>query len=199
MTQKEKLKYYIEKINSNEELKEEIYNKCDPCSFYQEEELKENLDWLLEGGCKHEYDMVPFMDDGSGGIYLLVNDEHVAYIDSEGCAGYIAESVEDFINILLVFRFFCYSKNSIKSFDAFMKEYNEDMFENQPSTIIESFLSDEHMDREFEMVYQKLVRGLTIFPAFVIEPTDDEYDTSENILRMDEKEFVNMCKNNKMI
>ncbi len=80
-----------------------------------------------------------------------------------------------------------------------MKEYNEDMFENQPSTIIESFLSDEHMDREFEMVYQKLVRGLTIFPAFVIKPTDDEYDTSENILRMDEKEFVNMCKNNKMI
>ncbi len=194
MTQKEKLKNFIEKINGNKELREEIYNKCDPCTFYPEEDLKEDLDWLLEGGCKQDYDMVPFMDDGSGGVYILVNDGHVAYIDSEGGAGYIAESIEDFINILLVFRFFCYSKKSIKSFDEFVKEYNEDMFEKLPSTVIDKFLADEHMNADFETVYQKLVRGLTVFPPFVIEPTDEEYEVSENLLQMDEDEFNRICK-----
>ena len=43
MTQKERLVYFINRINSDEELKEEIYNKCDPDTIYPQKELMEDL------------------------------------------------------------------------------------------------------------------------------------------------------------
>ena len=195
MTQKEKLAYFIKKINENDQLKEEIYQRCDPDCFYLKEELAEDLDWLLEGGCKQDYDLIPFMNDGSGGLFVLVNDMHIAYMDSEGSAGYIAETIEDFVNILLVFKFFCYSEKSVKSFDVFMEEYNDDLFDKQPSELINAFIEEEHMETDLKTVYHKLVKGLTILPPFVIDPTDDEYVTTTNVLRMDDEEFYHLCEN----
>ena len=54
--------------------------------------------------------------------------------------------------------------------------------------------SGELTTADFETVYQKLVRGLTVFPPFVIQPTDEEYEVSENLLQMDEDEFNRICK-----
>lgn len=73
--------------------------------------------------------LVPFADDGSGGVYVIVDDRHVAYIDSEGGAGYIAESIDDFINILLAFKFICFSKKSLEGFEEYMREYEADSYE----------------------------------------------------------------------
>ena len=143
MTQKERLVYFINRINSDEELKEEIYNKCDPDTIYPQKELMEDLEWLMEGGSEENYDLVPFANDGSGGLYLLVNDQHIAYFDSEGCAGYVAESVDDFFNILFVFRFFCLSKGVMKSYEQFLKECEEDLFEIKPSEAFEIGIGQE--------------------------------------------------------
>ena len=195
MTQKEKLAYYMEKINHNEELKDAIYNNCDPDMFYSEDELADDLEFLLEGGCKQDYDMVPFMNDGCGGLYVIVDDKHIGYMDSEGCTGYIADSIEDFLNILLVFGFFFYSKKSVKSFDIFMKEMKEDDMYRLPPEPIEKFIAEEHMETDPEKLYHKLVKGLSIYPPFVIEPTDEDYCTTDNLLQMSEEEFCEFCKN----
>lgn len=45
MTQTEKLYYYLDKINSDPILKEEVYKICDPQLFYPAE-LEEQLSWL---------------------------------------------------------------------------------------------------------------------------------------------------------
>lgn len=195
MTQKEKLAYYMEKINHNEELKYAIYNNCDPDMFYSEDELADDLEFLLEGGCKQDYDLVPFMNDGCGGLYVIVDDKHIGYMDSEGCTGYIADSIEDFLNILLVFGFFYYSKKSVKSFDIFMKEMEEDDMYRLPPEPIEKFIAEEHMETDPEKLYHKLVKGLSIYPPFVIEPTDEDYCTTDNLLQMSEEEFCEFCKN----
>ena len=195
MTQKEKLAYYMEKISHNEELKDAIYNNCDPDMFYSEDELADDLEFLLEGGCKQDYDLVPFMDDGCGGLYVIVDDKHIGYMDSEGCTGYIADSIEDFLNILLVFGFFYYSKKSVKSFDIFMKEMEEDDMYRLPPEPIEKFIAEEHMETDPEKLYHKLVKGLSIYPPFVIEPTDEDYCTTDNLLQMSEEEFCEFCKN----
>lgn len=194
MTQKERLVYFINRINSDEELKEEIYNKCDPDTIYPQKELMEDLEWLMEGGSEENYDLVPFANDGSGGLYLLVNDQHIAYFDSEGCAGYVAESVDDFFNILFVFRFFCLSKGVMKSYEQFLKECEEDLFEIKPSEAFERFLIKEKMETDKEKVYEKFIKGLTITPIFEINPIDKEYVKTNNLLGMEEDEFLELCK-----
>ena len=194
MTQKERLVYFINRINSDEELKEEIYNKCDPDTIYPQKELMEDLEWLMEGGSEENYDLVPFANDGSGGLYLLVNDQHIAYFDSEGCAGYVAESVDDFFNILFVFRFFCLSKGVMKSYEQFLKECEEDLFEIKPSEAFERFLIKEKMETDKEKVYEKFIKGLTITPIFEINPIDEEYVKTNNLLGMEEDEFLELCK-----
>ena len=194
MTQKERLAYFIDRINSDEELKEEIYNKCDPDSIYPQDELMEDLEWIMEGGSKEDYDLVPFANDGSGGLYLLVNDEHIAYFDSEGRAGYVAESVDDFFNILFVHRFFCLSKGVVKSYEQFLKECEEDLFEIRPSAAIDRVLIEEKMETDKEKVYEKFIKGLTIMPPFEIDPTDEDYVKTNNLLGMEENEFYALCK-----
>ncbi len=193
MTQTEKLYYYLGRINSDSVLKEEVYKICDP-KLLMPAELEEQLSWLMEGGCKQNFELVPFTDDGAGGVYVIVNDLHVAYIDSEGGAGYIAESVDDFINILLVLKFISFSANSLESFENFMSEYEADSYEKKPSDILEKFLTEENLDTDIEAVYKKLIKGLLIYPVFEIEPTDDDYCKSENLLRMNDEEFCTLCK-----
>ena len=195
MTQKEKLEYYINKINSNETLKDEIYDQC-TMSFYPAEELEEELSWLMEGGCKEGYELVPFSDDGSGGVYVLVNDEHVGYIDSEGGAGYLAETVEDFFNIVLLFRFIYYSKTAMESYEKYRKAYESDSYfeDIRPSELIDNFMKEERMEFNPEKVYKKLLKGMTILPDLFITPEDEEYETSENLLNMEEDEFRDFCE-----
>ena len=194
MTQKERLSYFISRINNDPELKDEVYDKCDPCEFFDPEELQEDLEFLLEGGCKQEHDLIPFMDDGCGGLYVLVNNEHVALIGSEGNAGYIADTVDDFVNILFVFKFFCYSETSLNSFEQYMKEYDEDSFSKERSDILDKFLEDENMDTDPKKVYEKLVKGICTMPELRIDPTDDDYVPYDNLLGMSSNAFTKFCK-----
>lgn len=196
MTQTERLYYYLDKINSDPILKEEIYENCD-AELLPPEMLEEQLSWLLEGGCKQDYSLVPFANDGSGGVYVIVDDQHVAYIDSEGGAGYIAETIDDFMNILLTFRFIFFSIESLESFEQFMKDYEADSYEKKSSEILNKFQKEENMDMEYETVYKKLVKGLLLEPVFEIDPIDDEYCKSENLLGIDDEEFYALCRKHK--
>ena len=50
MTQKEKLFYYLDRINNSTELKDEIYWKCG-LEIWKPNELQDDLESLMEGGC----------------------------------------------------------------------------------------------------------------------------------------------------
>ena len=49
MTQKEKLFYYLDRINNSTELKDEIYWKCG-LEIWKPNELQDDLEFFLEGG-----------------------------------------------------------------------------------------------------------------------------------------------------
>lgn len=105
---------------------DEIYWKCGLC-IYKPEELQCELDALMEGGCKQNYDLIPFADDGDGGVCVLVDNQYVALIDSEGGAGYIAASVDDFINILLWYKYIPITKKYLmvlRNLQKIIKEMN---------------------------------------------------------------------------
>ncbi|MBQ3947628.1 MAG: hypothetical protein II656_03815 [Ruminococcus sp.] len=196
MSQKERLEYLTSKINRNSGLKDAIFDICDGMYFYPPEDLMEDLGWLLEGGCKEEYDLLPFTDDGCGGLYVLVNDEHVAYIDSEGSAGYIAENIDDFFSILLTFRYFCTSPEIFESYEKFLEEYNSDLLadEIESDPKVDKFIKEENLETDKKKLYEKLVKGLTILPKFSITATEDDYVDYENILGIEEDEFEELCK-----
>ena len=56
MTQKEKLFYYLDRINNSTELKDEIYWKCG-LEIWKPNELQDDLESLMEGGCKQNMNL----------------------------------------------------------------------------------------------------------------------------------------------
>lgn len=154
MTQEEKLFYYLDKINNNSVLKDEIYWKCG-WSIYKPDELQYDLEALMEGGCKQNYKLIPFAGDGSGGVCVLVDNQYVAMIDSEGEAGYLAASVDDFMNILLWYKYIPITKRVFDGFEAFIEDYKRDEYSQNTSEVINDFLQSEHLDLDNRMVYKK--------------------------------------------
>ena len=188
MTQKEKLFYYLDRINNSTELKDEIYWKCG-LEIWKPNELQDDLESLMEGGCKQNYELIPFASDGDGGVCVLVDNQYVAMIDSEGGAGYIAASVDDFINILLWYKYIPITKKVFDGFEEFIEDYQRDEYGSNTSELINDFLQSEHLDLDNRMVYEKFLKGVSLTPAFIIEPMDEEYEISENLFRFDEAEF----------
>ena len=188
MTQKEKLFYYLDRINNSTELKDEIYWKCG-LEIWKPNELQDDLESLMEGGCKQNYELIPFTSDGDGGVCVLVDNQYVSMIDSEGGAGYIAASVDDFINILLWYKYIPITKKVFDGFEEFIEDYQRDEYGSNTSELINDFLQSEHLDLDNRMVYEKFLKGVSLTPAFIIEPMDEEYEISENLFRFDEAEF----------
>lgn len=55
-------------------------------------------------------------------------------------------------------------------------------------------MKEENMDMDLEAVYKKLIKGLLIYPVFKISPTDEDYCESENLLRMGDDDFCELCR-----
>lgn len=107
----------------------------------------------------------------------------------EGGAGYIAASVDDFINILLWYKYIPITKKVFDGFEEFIEDYQRDEYSQNTSKIINEFIQSEHLDLDNRMVYEKFLKGVSLVPVFIIEPTDEEYEISENLFRFDEEEF----------
>ena len=148
----------------------------------------------MEGGCKENYVLIPFACDGYGGVCVLVDNQYVSMIDSEGGAGYIAASVDDFINILLWYKYIPITKKVFDGFEEFIEDYQRDEYGSNTSELINDFLQSEHLDLDNRMVYEKFLKGVSLTPAFIIEPTDEEYENSENLFGFDEAEFYEEIK-----
>lgn len=156
---------------------------------FEKYDVQDDLESLMEGGCKQNYELIPFASDGDGGVCVLVDNQYVAMIDSEGGAGYIAASVDDFINILLWYKYIPITKKVFDGFEEFIEDYQRDEYGSNTSELINDFLQSEHLDLDNRMVYEKFLKGVSLTPAFIIEPMDEEYEISENLFRFDEAEF----------
>ena len=93
----ERIEKIIRQVKDNEELCDYLSCECG-VDFAEDNILREDLQFLLE--CSEcNYDIEPFACDGSGGVFVFLNQLLIGYLDSEGQAGIIANNISDFFNI----------------------------------------------------------------------------------------------------
>ena len=88
----EKLNSYLDEIYNNEELKD-AFDDCD-IEFNDEEWLDDIInnedEWKedFEGG-EYNYDAKPFASSADGGLWVILNNQLVGYIGTEGECGIV--------------------------------------------------------------------------------------------------------------
>ena len=189
----ENIRKYLEEIYNDDELRDAFYD-CD-VEIYDEDWIKdlENDDsWLedLMGPGESSYDdLKPFARDGSGALWVVINDVLIGYIGTEGECGIVARNVDEFMNIIAMGRYvsdYC-SADLLKSEDAFLdglaglEDYNADNKE-----VIERFIKKHGFTRDPRKLYKMIVQGLTVRPFFEIKATDDDYGDSYSLLGCDD-------------
>ena len=189
----ENIRKYLEEIYNDDELRDAFYD-CD-VEIYDEDWIKdlENDDsWLedLMGPGESSYDdLKPFARDGSGALWVVIDDVLIGYIGTEGECGIVARNVDEFMNIIAMGRYvsdYC-SADLLKSEDAFLdglaglEDYNADNKE-----VIERFIKKHGFTRDPRKLYKMIVQGLTVRPFFEIKATDDDYGDSYSLLGCDD-------------
>ena len=172
------VKNYIKQIENNESLSEYLESECD---FYLEDEaqLKDDLEALLVGG-ESNYNLVPFACDGGGGIYALLDNGCVGFIDSEGSAGIVGNSVKNFFSIILSCGYITdFGKfGALESKEAFLNYYNElEMPRDEAS--VNDFIRKNDLVTDPEQIYTIFKDSVMAEPRLTIKATSDEYVDSE--------------------
>ena len=189
----ENVRKYLEEIYNDDELRDAFYD-CD-VEIYDEDwirDLENDDSWLedLMGPGKSSYDdLKPFARDGSGALWVVIDDVLIGYIGTEGECGIVARNVDEFMNIIAMGRYvsdYC-SADLLKSEDAFLdglaglEDYNADNKE-----VIERFIKKHGFTRDPRKLYKMIVQGLTVRPFFEIKATDDDYGDSYSLLGCDD-------------
>lgn len=188
----ENVRKYLEEIYNDDELRDAFYD-CD-VEIYDEDwirDLENDDSWLedLMGPGESSYDdLKPFARDGSGALWVVIDDVLIGYIGTEGECGIVARNVDEFMNIIAMGRYvsdYC-SADLLKSEDAFLdglaglEDYNADNKE-----VIERFIKKHGFTRDPRKLYKMIVQGLTVRPFFEIKATDDDYGDSYSLLGCD--------------
>lgn len=187
----EKLKKYMEEITSNSELFDAFFD-CD-VEIYNEESViyfENNDSWLVElmGPGNYSYsDMKPFAQDGSGALWVVINDEMIGYIGTEGECGIVAKSIDDFMNIIAFGRYFndyCRVK-ILQSEEAFLKNAGE-CVGGEHAEVFGKFIEEHGFTKEWSDLYRMIIDGLTVRPFLEIKATDEDYCDSYSLLGSDD-------------
>lgn len=187
----EKLKKYMEEITSNSELLDAFFD-CD-IEIYDEEWVKdfENDDSWLEDlmgpGISSYSDTKPFARDASGALWVVINDEMIGYIGTEGECGIVAKSIDDFMNIIAFGQYFndyC-NVNILQSQEDFLKNACKSVG-GEHAEVFGKFIEEHGFTKEWSELYRMIIDGLTVRPFLEIKATDEDYCDSYSLLGSDD-------------
>lgn len=187
----DKLKKYLEEITDNSELLDAFFD-CD-VEIYDEEwvkDLEEDEAWLedlMGPGAPSYSDMKPFARAGSGALWVVINDEMIGYIGTEGECGIVAKSIDDFMNIIAFgqyFSDFC-DVSFLKSEEDFLESFSGPVG-GEHEEVFSKFIEEHGFTKEWSELYKKLINGLTVRPFFEVKATDDEYCDSSSLVGSDD-------------
>lgn len=183
---------FLEEIYNDEDLKDAFFD-CD-IEIYDEawvKDLEEDDSWFedLMGSGESSYKNIkPFARDGLGGLLVVLDDEMIGYIGTEGECGIIARNINEFMNIVAVQRGyiddFC-NADILKSVDAFIEEYEEPR-DSDYNREFNRFIKKHGFTKDLKKIYEYIIKGVTIKPFFQVVATDDEYEDSYSILGSDD-------------
>lgn len=158
-------------------------SECD-VDFESDEVLDDDLKFLMEYG-KCNYDLTPFACDGSGGIYAMLNNGKIGYIDSEGYAGIIANNIKDFFSIVIKCGYISdwSTFDRLKDLESFIAYYNEIEIPREES-FVKEFINNNLLENQPDKIYELLKEAVTSEPKLVIEATDEDYLNSRQLFNL---------------
>lgn len=164
----------IKTIKNNEDLCNYLSCECD-VNFVEDDILCDNLKFLLV--CSEcNYSMEPFACDGSGGVFVFLNQSLIGYLDSEGQAGIIANNIQDFFSIILN----CGYVSDWAKFDwlsdenTFINAYNE-LAISRDKPCVKRFIKENELEDEPIKIYNIFKEAVSIKPQLIIKATSDVY------------------------
>ena len=180
---------YLEEIYNDPDLKEAFYFDCD-IEIYDEagvKDMEEDTSWFDDmmgpGECSYK-NIKPFARDGVGGLWAVLDDEKIGYIGTEGECGIIARNINEFMNILAVYRGYigdlC-GVDILKSEEAFLKVFKEER-DSDYNKEFNGFIRKHHFTKNPKRIYEYIIKGVTTKPFFQVTATGDEYVDSRSIL-----------------
>lgn len=163
---------------------------CD-IEIYDEEWVKdfENDDSWLEDlmgpGISSYSDMKPFARDGTGALWVVINDEMIGYIGTEGECGIVAKSIDDFMNIIAFDFNDCCRVKILQSEEAFLKNACNSVG-GEHAEVFGKFIEEHGFTKEWSELYRMIIDGLTVRPFLEIKATDEDYCDSYSLLGSDD-------------
>ena len=184
---------YLEEIYNDMDLKDAFYFDCD-IEIYDEagvKDMEEDTSWFDEmmgpGECSYK-NIKPFARDGVGGLWAVLDDEKIGYIGTEGECGIIARNINEFMNIVAVYRGYIYDLcdvDILKSEEAFLEAFEEER-DSDYNREFNGFIRKHHFTKNPKKIYEFIIKGITMKPFFQVIATDDEYVDSRSILGTDD-------------
>lgn len=164
----------LRKIKNNKDLCNYLSSECD-VNFLDDDILRDNFKSLLV--CSEcNYDMEPFACDGSGGVFVFLNQSLVGYLDSEGQAGIIANNIRDFFSIILN----CGYVSDWAKFDwlsdetTFIDAYNE-LAIPRDNACVKQFIKKNDLECEPVKIYNIFKEAVGTKPQLTISAVSDDY------------------------
>ena len=196
----ENVRAFLEEIIDDEELCDAFYSR--DVEIYDEDwvkDLEENFRQEFEdlmGPGESSYKSIKaFARDATGALWVVLDDELIGYIGTEGECGIVSRNINEFMNIIAALKGSSllgdfWDVDTLSSEEDFIDAYNgsEEDDENDYSEVFDKFISKHGFTRDLKTIYEYIVKGLTVKPFFQVIATDDEYVDSASVLGLDGQE-----------
>ena len=196
----ENVRAFLEEIIDDEELCDAFYSS--DVEIYDEDwvkDLEENFrqefEDLMGPGDSSYKNIKAFARDGTGALWVVLDDELIGYIGTEGECGIVSRNINEFMNIIAALKgssllFDFWDVDTLKSEEAFIDAYNESEEDDETdyNEVFDKFINKHGFTHDLKTIYEYIVKGLTVQPFFQVIATDDDYVDSASVLGLDGQE-----------
>ena len=140
-----------------------------------------------------------FARDGTSALWVVLDDELIGYISTEGQCGIVSRNINEFMNIIAALKGSSlladfWDLDTLSSEEAFTEAYeesdDEDDDETDYSEVFDKFIGKHGFNKDPKKLYEYVVKGITVEPFFQVIATDDEYVDSDSLLGGDGQELL---------
>lgn len=196
----ENVRAFLEEIIDDEELCDAFYSS--DVEIYDEDwvkDLEENFrqefEDLMGPGDSSYKNIKAFARDGTGALWVVLDDELIGYIGTEGECGIVSRNINEFMNIIAALKgssllFDFWDVDTLSSEEAFIDAYNESEEDDETdyNEVFDKFINKHGFTHDLKTIYEYIVKGLTVQPFFQVIATDDDYVDSASVLGLDGQE-----------
>ena len=198
----ENIRAFLEEIINDEKLCDAFYSRdveiCDEAWVKDlEDNFQQEFEDLMGPGDSSYKNIKAFARDGTGALWVILDDELIGYIGTEGECGIVSRNINEFMNIIAALKGSSlladfWDLDTLSSEEAFTEAYEEsdDEDETDYSEVLDKFIGKHGFTKDPKKLYEYVVKGITVEPFFQVIATDDEYVDSDSLLGGDGQELL---------